>query len=590
MDVLISSFPKPGSGGFYPYYLIKYALIVKDAETLDELNEAAAMSQDGITLENTAYWDGMESGSEVVYSYFPYVDKELVEHPSADNGYVAEFKVIINKYAEDLDPTSDVLAIRDILSDNLRFLPDSLVITPSADSIEVQHDADTNTLTFLNVPDETMFEISYQVRVLGQGGVSYSNTVQFGKYEKTIEENTVIGSSGGGSASNPSITLIKRDADSISTTLAGATFQLFYMQGSDQIPVLDQNGDPVTFTTGSDGSVLIVGNQLSLGWALWTGRTYCLVEIVAPVGYELDTTPTYFVLSNMPASQIEYDITGDQFSIQDTPLHISIPVKKTWIGPEGQSVTVYLMAGDTKVAEAVLDASNNWEYTFEDLDQYDNGTEIAYWIAEEDLPNYSSEIVPNGDGSFTIVNTNIETIDIPVTKQWVGEPMDSVTVYLSADGTIIDSAELTASVGWQQTFSGLPKYDSTDGHKIEYDVAEGETPGYSQGRSGTVETGFTFTNTITGKVSIPVTKVWVGPETESVTVNLLIGDTKVAEAVLDANNNWQYTFTDLEKYQNGEEITYRIEEISIPGYSSEIVPNEDGSVTIVNLQMSRSMI
>ncbi len=67
-------------------------------------------------MENTATWDELTSSSIVDYTYFPYVDKELVDRPTADNGYIAEFKLIINKFADDLDPTSNTLTILDELS------------------------------------------------------------------------------------------------------------------------------------------------------------------------------------------------------------------------------------------------------------------------------------------------------------------------------------------------------------------------------------------------------------------------------------------------------------------------------------------
>ena len=695
MEITVANFPKTADGSFYPYYLLRYSLIVKDEAALTALNDAAASSQTGVDLENTAIWDTLRSSRVVNYTYFPYVDKELVERPSADNGYVAEFKVIINKYAEDLDPTSDVLTILDELSANLRFLPDSLTISPANDAIVVQHDDATNTLIFSEVPDETTFEITYQARVLGSGNVTYSNTIKFGKFEKTVEETTTVDSSGGGTASNPSITLVKRDAENISSTLSGATFQLFTSNNGQLAPVRDRNGQNVTFTTGADGTVLIVGNQQSLGWTLWENRTYALVEVTAPAGYELNGDPTYFVLSGSPSSQMEYDLTGDQFSVQDTPVKISIPVTKTWIGPAGESVVVHLYADDADTGMTVtLTEQNNWTDTFENLRKYDEtGTEIPYRVEEEpiagydpqysgsaeagftvtnintetvDIPvvkkwigpipeqeviyqlmrraptradtmpvtlvvqlladqtpvavcylstvndysdvfmgmpkydrtdgheiqyevvelnvpdGYQVEVAENPEGGFIITNTNIETLDIPVTKQWVGPAASSVTINLLADGVTTETVVLNEENNWQHTFEGLAVYDSTDGHEIVYDVQEEPVEGYEPSRSGTVETGFTFTNTITGKVSIPVTKVWIGPEGESVTVELYAGETKVDEAELNKGNNWQYTFLDLEKYENGEEIAYSIREQKLAGYSTEITANEDGSYTVTN--------
>jgi len=585
VDITVSSFPKQSDGSFYPYYQVSYSLIVKDQDALDALNAAAAESQNGIDLENTASWDSLVSSRVVNYTYFPYVDKELLSRPTAENGYIAEFQVVINKYAEDLDPTSDVLAIQDVLSSNLRFIPDSLTISPANDSIVVQHDDETNTITFTEVPDETTFVITYQARVLGSGNVTYSNTIKFGNFEKTVEETAVVESSGGGTASNPSITLVKRDSETLSNTLAGATFQLFYVENGNQIPVRDSNGQNVTFTTGADGRVLIVGNLQSLGWTLWADRTYCLVETTAPSGYEINAEPTYFVLTEHPANQIEFDITGDQLSVKNEPVKISVPVTKTWIGPVGaDSVVVHLLANETDTGKTItLTADGNWTGSFDNLRKYDDaGEEIRYSVEEEPVGNYATYYDGSAEGGYTVTNTNTETIEIPVVKQWVGPAAESATINLLADGEVAATVELNAENDWQHTFTELPKYDSTDGHEIVYDVQEVPVDGYEQGRSGSAETGFTFTNTITGKVSVPVTKTWIGPAAESVTVELLADGVKVAEAVLNEENGWQYTFTDLDQYKDGVEIVYTVREVRLDGYSTEITGNASDGFIVTN--------
>ena len=52
--------------------------------------------------------------------------------------------------------------------------------------------------------------------------------------------------------------------------------------------------------------------------------------------------------------------------------------------------------------------------------------------------------------------------------------------------------------------------------------------------------------------SIKVTKEWIGPAAKSITVNLLSDGKKVDTQVLNEKNNWQYTFTSLEKYKDGQ--------------------------------------
>ena len=585
-DITVGSFPKQADGSFYSYYLISYSLIAKDQNGLSALNEAAASSSGGVNLENTARWDNLESSSSANYTYFPYVDKDLVSQASPENDYVAEFKLIINPYADDLDPESDTLNIQDELSANLRFIQDSITVSPEADGVRAQYDGETNTITFTGVPDNTRFEITYRARVLGKGNVTYSNTVKFGKYEKTVEDEVKIESGGSGSGSNPSITLVKRDAENVSNTLAGATFQLFFIRDGAQVPVTDRNGNNVTFTTGANGSVLIAGNQSALGWTLWEGRTYQLIELSAPAGYELNNTPTEFILSEAPSSQMEYDITGDSVTAWDTKTKTEISVKKEWVGPAAESITVYLKAGDDTVKTAMLNEGNNWQYTFGGIDKYDaNGEEIQYRVEEAPLDGYSIAITGNMSDGYVIKNTNTDTVDIPVKKEWIGAPADRIIVNLLADKEPVDEAELSVDSGWEHVFAGLPKYDANDGHEISYNVEEERLEGYSSQYSGNVVDGIIITNTNTETLEIPVKKVWIGPAPEKLTVILFADGEEMESIELKEENEWSYSFTRLNRYDptDGHEIEYSVEEENLPNYRSEKDGSIQNGITFTNI-------
>ena len=434
LKITVNSFPKKTNGQLYKVYKIFFSLIPKDEETLKELNRVTAETGE-YKLTDFAVWNNLTSNEVIaVYNYYPYVDKDLIGHPSSENGFVAEFRTIINKYAEDLDPESDILTIQDELSPNLRFIQDSISIDPHISSITIQYDEPSNTITFDNVPDETRFVITYRARVLGYGEVPYSNTIKFGRCEKKIEELVIIESSGSGSASNPSITIVKRDAKDLSVMLAGASFQLSYMTETGLVPVLDNAENPVIFTTGPDGSVLIIGNMNTLGWTLWKERTYCLIETASPLGYEPNPAPTCFILSDFPLSQLEYDITGDTLNIQNKPILISIPVIKQWNGQKLSSVTINLFADGVLIHSVELNEENGWQHRFVRLPKYDqaDGHEIQYSVEEAPISGYFPEYEETAENGIIIRNSYI----------WTATPTQTST----AAPTFTPTAEPTETV------------------------------------------------------------------------------------------------------------------------------------------------
>ena len=205
----------------------------------------------------------------------------------------------------------------------------------------------------------------------------------------------------------------------------------------------------------------------------------------------------------------------------------------------------------------------------------------AGYLLMEDQSSFDLEVTSQG-GAIRTVENKRERIDIPVTKQWVGNPTDSVDIQLMADGTMVDTISLSADNDWTYTFTDLPKYDIEDGHEILYSVEENTIEGYTTGISGDAENGFVITNTEQGKVSVPVTKKWIGTPTDSVTVDLLANGKKVDSITLNADNKWQYTFTDLEKKENGKDIEYTIEEQAVEGYTVSYDGDAAKGFTITN--------
>ncbi|WP_314110312.1 Cna B-type domain-containing protein [uncultured Solobacterium sp.] len=311
----------------------------------------------------------------------------------------------------------------------------------------------------------------------------------------------------------------------------------------------------------------------------WT-HTFANLDKYAADGHEI-----VYTVDETPVTDYIKAITGDAangFTITNTITgKVNIPVTKVWVGPEASSAKVTLYADGVEKDSVTLNAANNWVHVFSNLDKYNNGTEIVYTVTEEPIANYDSAITGDVATGFTVTNTNTEKVAVDVTKNWVGPATDSVTIKLLADGAEVESAVITAAENWMHTFSNLPKY-AADGHEIVYTVDEYDVPSYVKAIEGTSTTGFTVTNTITGKVDIPVTKVWVGPATDSVTVNLYADGVKVDTVQLTAASQWKHIFANLDKYENGREIVYTVDEVLIPGYKTKITGDVQTGFTITN--------
>ena len=170
---------------------------------------------------------------------------------------------------------------------------------------------------------------------------------------------------------------------------------------------------------------------------------------------------------------------------------INIPVEKVWDdndnqdGIRPQSVTVKLLAdGKDTEKTLTLNAGNNWQGTFSELDKYENGREVTYTIEEVSVTGYEPEISGSSSTGFTITNTHTpETITISGSKTWDdandqdGKRPSSITIRLYANGVEQKDKEVTADDDWKWSFAGLPKYK--DGLEINYTITEDAVEDYT---------------------------------------------------------------------------------------------------------------
>nr|WP_075574683.1 Cna B-type domain-containing protein [Ezakiella massiliensis] len=278
---------------------------------------------------------------------------------------------------------------------------------------------------------------------------------------------------------------------------------------------------------------------------------------------------------------------------KDTP-EIEISGTKTWsdFGAENRPefITVRLFANDVEVAVKEVRASDDWKYDFGKWPAVDgDGKEISYTIKEDPVPGYYTTI--NG---FDIINSREpyeptpEYVNIRVNKRWIDNDNrnntrpGSITIELLADGRVVDRATINSANDWGLTFFNMPKYDG--GHLIDYTIREVPVEDYRSILTGDMHYGFTLTNELKGeKINIPVRKVWEGKKGAFANVSLYADGEIVYTVSLSDENNWEYIFEDLDRYDaNGREIVYTISEASIEGYESRIEGDQDRGFVVTN--------
>ena len=293
------------------------------------------------------------------------------------------------------------------------------------------------------------------------------------------------------------------------------------------------------------------------------------------------------IVYNTEAAQV-----GDiQISNTYTQL-VDLAVEKVWDdandqdGKRPDAVTVRLLAdGQNTDKTLTLNADNDWAGSFSDLDVYNAGQPIAYTVEEVNVAGYQSSITGSAADGFTITNTHTpEKTALSVKKVWDdaddqdGMRPDAVTVRLLADGESTDRAlTLNADNGWSGSFSDLDAYK--EGAAIVYTVEEADVAGYQPQITGSAATGFTITNTHTPEtITVSGSKTWNEADgrddrrPDAITIRLLANGEEVAgkARTVTAADGWAWRFTDLPKYENGQEIVYTIAEDAVPGYTATV--------------------
>ena len=295
------------------------------------------------------------------------------------------------------------------------------------------------------------------------------------------------------------------------------------------------------------------------------------------------------------------------------------------------SVTLF-MNGEMLVKSGVtnpviLDANNNWTYSWTGLVNYYNQTTLNNYTVTEDTSTLHQHVVfdevtythtditPGYLTTATIKNRLVDMTSVSGTKTWAdnddqdGIRPDSITVKLMNGNAEVDSRTVTGPE-WKYTFSNLPKY--ANGVEIAYTIAEADVEGYTSEPDG-----YNLTNTHTPATrTVRVSKLWVDNDNKTdlrapVTLRL---DAKVngqiipwtdlraasasgqqmsanGKVTLTAKANESHDFNHLPLFYEGNAVQYEVvEETVLNGYNSpEYGETENDGKTATNRILSSTL-
>ena len=260
-----------------------------------------------------------------------------------------------------------------------------------------------------------------------------------------------------------------------------------------------------------------------------------------------------------------WDDKGNQDGKRPTEIKINL-MKKVGDGP--------VVKNETKT----VTASDGWQWSWKDLPEYEGGKKITYSITEDAVAEYTTKVDGyNVTNSYTPGKTSVT-----VTKSWDdannqdGKRPDTIKVQLYGDGVKVGGeVELKKATGWTHTWNDLPEKKA--GKTIKYTVKEvGTVEGYETSYNDANHGNIIITNKhAPEKTKVEGEKTWDdaddqdGKRPEEITVNLLKNGAKFKSVTVkpDADGNWKYEFTDLDKYENGEEIKYTVTEDTVKDYN-----------------------
>ncbi|MBR3240348.1 MAG: Cna B-type domain-containing protein [Oscillospiraceae bacterium] len=308
-----------------------------------------AVTFSGVTPGETTDTSGNYVVNETELGTLQIVKNAPLDKSLTFSGNEAEYTITINPDGLKLN-SGKALTLKDTFTNNQSI--DYNSVTPSVAGVTYDYSGYTGTFT---IPDETAVTITYKTRVSGAAGTkaTFGNTAQLGVmqngsfaewYSKTVSEERTLTPSGSdieGSDGVYTLRLFTYAQNHMEQGLGGAVFRLL---DANQRPIVyragDHAGEPVTFTTGDKGYVMV---QLDDGIVSIRKNTFYYLEMItAPVSYDGSGKPVYyqkdntlyrFLITDDPSYSGNYSyFNGDVLKVRCYPEAAGVNVTKRFSG------------------------------------------------------------------------------------------------------------------------------------------------------------------------------------------------------------------------------------------------------------------
>ena len=306
--------------------------------------------------------------------------------------------------------------------------------------------------------------------------------------------------------------------------------------------------------------------------------------------------------SNLPEGY-ETAVSGNAaegFTVINTyvPSTVKVPVSVQWNDADNQDgvqpaeVTAELYAdGQTTGKTVTLNAANNWNAVFAEVNAKKDGKQIEYKVVSTDVTGYTYEVTGNAlsQNGFVIAYAHTpEVVSITSNAVWKDNdnqdgirPADAV-LYLYANDKNIDKTVIKESGEWTTTWTGLPKYQA--GKEVVYTVKASEAAGYTVN-----VTGYTAEYVHAAeKINVTVKNTWddaanlMGARPLKVTAEIFANGISTGKTVtLMSANNWTVKVASLDKNSAGKAITYTAKLTAPAGYTiSGTTADQNGNISV----------